>query len=743
MTLTLAPPMPPTTRRPLPRHAGGGRVPMPPGKALPRFEEGGATPPAPKEKGKPSSVLYRNSGRFWVWDGGQWHDVGPVGAEGIDTEAIAAARKKADAILAGGAASAATPATAPSTTVPAASTAAPTAWTPQTVADYIRKRAKEYAAQQGAPQFGDVFAQNAIAIAWGESSLGQADGGDNGLARGVYQLYFGQGSTDASGRKRGLTMQQAADPKLNIDASMPELWQGFVAAGQKYDFSKTPQEFFIEMWRKAQRPSEQALATHGRSVAPQALAIGAGGATIPQSVAGNGGAQGGTGGATRTVDPALQAEFDAVNTMLTAQRERYNTLLSKPNKSGDELLEMVNLEKSLPIIRAQWMDLYKAIQPGSSESPTSQALAQSTIAQNNVEMWGARQGAITNILGALRQMTTDAFGAKKDEANFLLDILTTSFNQAAKVNELAVQRGQLDLNGYIALTEAQALQQTAEAARAMKAMELAGAINANDWALAERALPAGTHYQPMFGPNDPLPSIMRQMGLGDATMRAAPIDTAKLDLRNTLRETPGLLDQLGYARPNFAVDKVAAQVEANKDIPQFTAQPVQPQNFASVWPKAPTSDYDTLTQFLNMQMSEVQGYDPFAQPNVTQLTNPVATTGGGAGNTQTPLTIRTQLDLPTTATSTVAGYTFNPATNQFIPPRAPNTTTANSFTGGASGAVPPAWTNPGGTGAAAKPQAPYPATSTGWGGAWGIPGPAGLGWEIDPQTGQLRRKAGT
>lgn len=717
---TLAPPMPPTRR------------------VLPRYDEGGAVPPSvAMTKGEPAKKLYDSGGRYWVWDGTRWQDVGPVGKNQSDYAAISAARSKADAILAGGGSAA-----------PAAGATAPAkpAGTGNPIADLIIGKAKAYAlANGGSQQDADAFARVAVAIASGESSLNPnairdtrtgndpliaAGKAQRELSVGLFQLNFMGGRGSAS----GLTPEQAKDPALNTDASMPDLWGAFKKNGAGAAFLADPVTTTARTYQQGQgsvAPSVQ------NQILPGLAVTGGGVSGVAPAQGGAAGSTATTNGATST-DPELNRMFQDVSQKLDTARQEYYTISSKPNPTNADQIRAVQLGQLIDTLEGQWVNLYKMVKPSAGESPLQQASARQSI-------FSSQQGLITDIYNQQRQLVMDAFGAKKSEADFMLSILNSAFTQSLQKWNTKVQQGEANMADAMKVIEAEATQQTAEAARALKGMELAQLINANDWKIAERALPAGSHYQPMFGPNDPLVKQMRDMGLGDASIQAAPIDTAKLDLRNTLKESPDLLTKLGYAPPSFSVQGVRDQAAANQDIPPFDGQPITPQNFAAVWPKAP--DLSKLEGFLNTQLADIQNFNPYPQP-VYQ--SPPGGEGGGNGAGAkppvAPLNVRTDLTRPTTATDVVSGLRINPATNRIGPaPGSPaNTTTANSFTSGNEQAAPglvrafDPKTNQYGF---VKPQ------DANWDNERGsyFYNPGGNtqpvdAWEVDPATGQLRRR---
>lgn len=127
------------------------------------------------------------------------------------------------------------------------------------IAELVRRRAYDYAIAQGAsPAEADAFSRSSVAIAWSESQFDPTAVGDQGNSVGLFQLH-------SAGRGSGMTVAARQDPETNIRVSMPELWQGFRAAGGASAFSQNPAGLVAEISRIAQRPNAQAHANAVRN----------------------------------------------------------------------------------------------------------------------------------------------------------------------------------------------------------------------------------------------------------------------------------------------------------------------------------------------------------------------------------------------------------------------------------------------------------------------------------------------
>lgn len=277
----------------------------------------------------------------------------------------------------------------------------------------------------------------------------------------------------------------------------------------------------------------------------------------------------------------LQQISDALhNNWLEAQKgvaalEKQAADLRKAGKQDEALVLEATQLKAARAMTADALDAWNKMEVAlSSETQAANRLAASDGGSTETE--SQRLAAATNFAQAATGMGRALFQDNVAAANFWAEMLNSNFAREYQQWQSAHESRKASFDEFVNVVSAQALQQTAEAARAGKALEAAGFIQKGRMELAERLLPPGTHYQRGFGPDDPLMVEMRKKGYNPEPIRVTPVDVASLDPANILKEAEGILTDTGYSRPNLDVATLRQQAEANKGLPSYQAGKLDP-----------------------------------------------------------------------------------------------------------------------------------------------------------------------
>jgi murein DD-endopeptidase MepM/ murein hydrolase activator NlpD len=150
-------------------------------------------------------------------------------------------------------------------------------------------------------------------------------------------------------------------------------------------------------------------------------------------------------------------------------------------------------------------------------------------------------------------------------SGLLRDIFKINEDNAQAAVDSAIAVGALNRADREAVVQARAMQQTAEAARALQALQRAQWINDTDFRNAERKLPPGTHYVPGLEPSGALMTAMRTLGLPGEGLRATPTDWAALDPRVSLGDAEATLP----AVPDFGAGEIERVAQRNEQIQPY------------------------------------------------------------------------------------------------------------------------------------------------------------------------------
>lgn len=267
------------------------------------------------------------------------------------------------------------------------------------------------------------------------------------------------------------------------------------------------------------------------------------------------------------IEEALREEYDQAKSAVSALEKQAADL----EKAGTEASKLQALT-----LRSTQLKAAYAVLDDARTAWVKVAIDAGTPVKAGGETEAERLVAATQFGQAATAMGHTLFSDNVAAATFWTDMLNSNFNREYQQWQSAHEQRKASFDEFVSVVSAQALQQTAEAARAGKALEAAGFIQKGRMELAERLLPPGTHYQYGFGPDDPLMVEMRKKGYNPEPIRVTPVDAASLDPANILREAEGILTETGYGRPNLDVAALRAQAEANKGLPSYQAGVLDP-----------------------------------------------------------------------------------------------------------------------------------------------------------------------
>lgn len=526
LTAPSGPPMPPTARK------------------LPRFDTGGVVPPSVVlEKGTPMKKLYDSGGRYWIWDGSRWHDVGPVGRNQSDLEAITAARSKADAILTGGTA---TPVAGAAASAKPAST-------------------------------GNRWADLTLQVAAQEFK-------DNPALQSVFYRLIQQESNFSddvvSGRRR------SSAGAIGIGQFMPD-------TARAYGIDPLNPE---QALHGAARYLKDGLSRYGGDVTKAVASYNAGAGGVDKAVA-KGGANwqaylpdetklylsiikpSGTATTGSTASGAGDTDLSALETATTdmnriagevaalqtriaqASRERGKDENGNPTASEFERLnaQLTAKQQEFSESAARVSAVRRALGITTSNSNRSggSALDPSDAMNAETSAESGRYTAAVNIANQTRLMLAQAFGDQLDISKFYESMLSGVYNQAVSRANAALAAGKADVDAAAAYVAGTTAQQSAEIARSVRQLAMSDFVNKGRWAMAERLMPAGTHYVFGWEPDGALNKQLEAMNLGKMVVKTSPVDAASLDPVNQLRESDLLLTQTGTPRANLGVQTIA------------------------------------------------------------------------------------------------------------------------------------------------------------------------------------------
>lgn len=356
------------------------------------------------------------------------------------------------------------------------------------------------------------------------------------------------------------------------------------------------------------------------------------------------------------VDPTLLEKYNAAVGQMTTGLARLATLQQKQangSLTNEEQFELMQLPTQITAAKAVVDVLQPMVKPGATESPLQQATAQAQINNSTATTLGSLQTAAANLVHT-------GFGDNLAAATYMQGIVKDAFDRAKDTYSLALQKGQLDLNGYAALVTATATAQTAEAAYALQALRNANYISDENWKRAQMLLPAGTHYQPGFAPNSPMNVALKGLGLGQMVMETTPLPADFNDPQKNLTAGSQANERMGYANPAQAfqpfISQLQGQVQRNAAALGFSFTP--PEGFAAQPVAAPSyadqaqAYQSIINNFTNGAYVPQIGSAPGTQTGATPPASTPAASGVGMGDL---LALEATLATP------------------------PNTTTANSF----------------------------------------------------------------
>ena len=134
--------------------------------------------------------------------------------------------------------------------------------TPAEITALIKRKALAYAlANGGTAQDGAALGDTLVGIGYVESGLGQQLVGDGGQSHGIFHTHVGGRNLSGIGQRAGSAQQLAAalaDPNLDIDNSLPELWQHFRRHGGAAGYQNDPNGFVANVALTGQRPDRGA-----------------------------------------------------------------------------------------------------------------------------------------------------------------------------------------------------------------------------------------------------------------------------------------------------------------------------------------------------------------------------------------------------------------------------------------------------------------------------------------------------
>lgn len=318
------------------------------------------------------------------------------------------------------------------------------------------------------------------------------------------------------------------------------------------------------------------------------------------------------------VDPALLTRYNTAVIQMTNGLARLADLQAKEANGGltqSEQFELMQLPSQITAAKAVVDVLQPMVKPGQTESPAQQALAASQTAQNYASAAAATAGigtaaqnaaanaqnaastyagTMAGIVKGMGDLIHTGFADDAVAAEYMRNVVNDAFNQAKGRYDAALQKGQLDLNGYAAVVTATATAQAAEAAYALQALKNANYISDENWKRAQMLLPAGTHYQPGFAPNSPMNQALKQLGLGQMVIETTPLPEGWNDPEANLTKGAWANERMGYANPAQAftgpIAGLQGTVDVNKAMPAlsfappagFNLQPLTPRNYDDV-----------------------------------------------------------------------------------------------------------------------------------------------------------------